>query len=258
MIRIFIGCAANNEDLESAAVLEWSIRKHTARPVFITWMQLSRDPYSPYYSDGANGWQTQYWTTPFSGFRWAVPELCGFAGQAIYMDSDIIVRADIGELWDQPMPAGKVVIAKGGQRLCVCKWDCAAAKTAVPPLNKLRDDPHAHRSLMHWIAAHSELVAPFLGGDWNVLDLEPFDLGSPRVKALHYTGIPTQPQLKHALPRLAREGGRHWFNGVARAHPRADLQRLFDRLLFEAQVNGYGIDRYRREPFGQYNIRAGR
>lgn len=257
-IRIFVGCAANNDDLESQAVLEWSLRKHTKRPLEITWCQLSRDPASPWYSDGPNGWQTQLWTTPFSGFRWAVPELCGFDGEAIYTDSDVIVLADIAELWDQPIPPGKAVIAKGGQRLCVSKWDCAAAGQYLPRLDELRDSPQIHRTLMRWIADRPELVEPFDDGDWNTLDLEPFDLASPRTKALHYTGIPTQLQLPYALPRLKREGGRHWFGGVARAHPRQDLQRLFDRLLFEAQVNGYGIDRYRREPFGQYNIRAGR
>lgn len=257
-IRVFVGCDGNNGDLESQAVLEWSIRKHASRPVEITWCQLSRDPASPWYSDGPHGWQTQYWTTPFSGFRWAVPELCGFTGQAIYTDSDVIFRADIAELWDQPIPPGKAVIAKGGQRLCVSKWDCAAAEAVLPRATTLRDDPHSHRSLMHHFAAHPEMVAPFLGGDWNTLDIEPFDLASPRTKAVHYTGIPTQLQLKHALPRLAREGGRHWFGGAARPHPRADLQRLFDKLLVEATARGYGIERYRREPFGQYNIRAGR
>ena len=257
-IRVFVGCAANNDDLESMAVLEWSLRKHTSRPLEITWMQLSRDPASPFYSDGPHGWQTRFWTTPFSGFRWAVPELCGFEGQAIYTDSDVIFRADIAELWNQPIPAGKMVIAKGGQRLCVSKWDCAAAEKSLPPLTELQGDPRSHRSLMRWIADSPTLVEPFHDGDWNTLDLEPFDLASPRVKALHCTGIPTQPQLRHALPRLAREGGRHWFGGVARRHPRPEVERLFDKLLAEATAHGFGIERYRREPFGEYNIRAGR
>lgn len=258
MIRLFVGCAANNGDLESQAVCEWSIRKHTTRPLEITWMQLSRDPASPYYSDGSNGWQTRHWTTPFSGFRWAVPGLCGFAGQAIYADSDVIFCADIGELWDQPIPAGKIVVAKGGQRLCVSKWDCAAAKAYLPPLPKLQDDPMSHRGLMRWIAEHPELVESFAGGDWNVLDLDRVDLASPRTKAVHCTGIPTQPQLRHALPRLQREGGRHWYSGPARRHPQPEIERLFDRLLAEATAHGFGIDRYRREPFGQYDIRGGR
>lgn len=256
-ICLFVGCASANEDLESQAVLEWSIRKHTDRPLEITWMQLSRDPASPFYSDGARGWQTQTWTTPFSGLRWAVPELCGFEGRAIYTDSDVIFRADIGELWDQPMPAGKMAIAKGGQRLCVSLWDCSAARAYLPTPRQLRADSRIHRALMGKFGG-MPVVQPFLGGDWNVLDLEPFDLANPRVKALHYTGIPTQLQLKHALPRLAREGGRHWYGGPARQHPRADLQRLFDKLLEEATTHGFGIERYRREPFGEYNIRAGR
>lgn len=257
-IRIFVGCDGNNGDLESQAVVEWSIRKNTKRELDITWMQLSRDPASPFYSDGPHGWQPQYWTTPFSGFRWAVPELCGFAGQAIYTDSDVIFRADIGELWDQPIPVGKIVIAKGGQRLCVSKWDCAAARAYLPAIAELQDRPQSHRMMMRFFGDHPKIVEPFSGGDWNVLDLEPFDLANSRVKALHCTGIPTQPQFKHALPRLKREGGRHWFSGAAREHPRYEVQKLFDQLLFEAQVNGYGIERYRREPFGQYNIRAGR
>lgn len=263
-IRIFVGCAASNEDLESAAVLEWSIRKHTARPLGITWMQLSRDPASPFYSDGTRGWQTQFWTTPFSGLRWSVPELCGFTGHAIYMDSDIIVRADIGELWDQPIAPGKAVIAKDGNHgrygklFCVSKWDCAAARKHLPPLADLQRDPNSHLALMRHFSLRPEVVQPFAGGDWNAVDTEPLDLADPNVKAVHYTGIPTQLQLKHALPRLEREGGRHWYGGAARRHPRADLQQLFDRLLDEATRRGYAIERYRREPFGEYNIRAGR
>lgn len=253
MIRVFVGCAGNNEDLESAAVLEWSIRKHTAREVDITWLQLSRDPTSP-----MSGWNATEWTTPFSGARWAVPELCGWQGEAIYTDSDVIFLADIGELWDQPIAPGKVVVAKGGrhgQRLCVSKWDCAAAKAHLPPLAVLKREPVKHRQLMQYFAAHPDLVQPFEGGDWNALDLEAPDLADPLIKAVHYTGIPTQVQLKHALPRLAREGGRHWYRGIPRPHPMPELQALFDRLLVEATEAGFGIDRYRREPFGEYGLR---
>lgn len=260
-IRIFVGVAANNEDLESQSVLEWSIRKHTTREIYITWCQLSRDPASSWYSDGPRGWQTQHWTTPFSCFRWSIPELCGWEGEAIYTDSDVIFLADIGGLWSQRFEPGKVVIAKGGrhgQRFCVSKWDCAAAKVLLPGIDKLRDDPHIHRALMQRFAAMPQVVQPFAGGDWNTLDLEPFQLGHPSVKALHYTGIPTQPQLRHALPRLKREGGRHWYDGPMRAHPRRELVELFDRLLVEATEAGFGIEKYRREPFGEYRIRAGR
>lgn len=258
MIRIFAACAANNEDLESQAVLEWSLRKHTKARIHIVWMQLSRDRASPFYSDGNQGWQTAPWTTPFSGFRWIVPELCRYQGQAIYMDSDIIILGDIAELWEQPIPAKKMLVARGGQRICVSKWNCALAETFVPPLRHVMRDAGYHRRAMDWVARHPERVEPFAAGDWNRIDLEPFDLSDPQVKALHYTGIPTQVQLKHALPRLKAEGGRHWFEGESRAHPRPDLQKLFDGLLDEAAAAGYGIERYRVEPFGPYQIRQGR
>lgn len=260
-VRLFIGAAANNEDLESQAVLEWSIREHTSRDLDITWCQLSRDPASPWYSSGPHGWQTQYWTTPFSGFRWSVSQLCGWQGKAIYLDSDIIMIGDIGELWDTPIRPGKVAVAKGGrhgQRFCVSLWDCAAARAFLPAIGKLQDDPFVHRALMQRFAAMPDRVQEFDGGDWNTLDLEPYDLASPRTKAIHYTGIPTQLQLKHALPRLAREGGQHWYRGMPRPHPDQRLQAMFDALLAEATEAGYGIERYRREPFGDYNIRAGR
>lgn len=249
MIRVFVGAPANNEDLEAQAVCEWSIRKHTAREVEIWWLQLSRDPDSPF-----SGWDASGWTTPFSGLRWSVPEFCGWQGQAIYTDPDVIFLADIGELWDQPFAPGKAVIAKGGQRYCVSKWDCAAARRRLPALAAMKREAGKHRQLMAYFAAHPEIVQPFAGRDWNRLDLEPFEIGDPTIGAIHYTGIPTQPHLKHALPRLAREGGRHWYRGAFRPHPRRDLQALFDQLLAEALAAGYGIERYRREPFGEYGL----
>lgn len=240
-IRVFVGTADNNADLEAQAVVEYSIRKHTSRELEITWMQSV--PGSPWY-----GWNRERHTTPFSAFRWSLPERCDFAGEAIYCDSDFLFLADIGELWDQPIPPHKVVIAKGpshGQRLCVCKWDCSLAKEILPPVAELRRDAGTHRRLMEWFAKHQEYVEPFAGGDWNCLDLEPFDLHAPTTKAVHYTGIPTQPHLKYALPRLAREGRTHWYGGARRDHPRPELQALFDRYLAEAIENGFTPERYR-------------
>jgi hypothetical protein len=60
----------------------------------------------------------------------------------------------------------------------------------------------------------------------------------------------TQPQLRHAVARLARDGRTHWYTGETAAHPRPELQALFDALLIEAEANGYGIERYRVDAFG--------
>lgn len=255
MIRVFVGCAANNEDAESCCVLEHSIRSRSSLPVSITWMRLSSDPTSPFFSDGSRGWRTDTWATPFSGFRWAVPDLCSFEGKAIYCDSDVIFLADIAELWGQEFESGKVVMAKGGKswRLCVSLWDCAAAAAYVKQLSYLRSQP----------GAHQEMIARFKGasfvqefaGQWNYCDNEDFGPLSD-AKVVHYTDMATQPHLRYAIPRLAKAGRKHWFNGKVSAHPRSEIVALFDREFEAAKAAGYTPDRYEPEiPFGDYRKR---
>ena len=257
-IRIFVGCAANHEDVESQAVLEWSIRKHTSEDVEITWMKLSKDPDSFFYSnhETKQGWNTSRWATPFSGFRWSIPAQCGYEGKAIYMDSDFIVKADIAEAINQEFKPGAVVMSKGNQhkwRFCFSIWDCAAAERWLWPLHKLMAVPDSF-SQMHQVFKKNEALRQDFQGNWNCLDGEKYtDLNDPAIKAIHYTSMPHQPQLKHALPRLAASGGQHWFEGEVKPHWRKDLQDLFDNLLAEATQNGYGVDRYMSDSkFGPY------
>lgn len=255
-IRIFIGCAANGEDAESQAVLEYTLRRHTNRAIEITWMRLSRDPASPFYSDKGDGWNTRAWSTPFSGFRWAVPALCGFEGRAIYMDSDMIVMADIGELWDIELKPGEIIAsATGGKRgrFDVALWDCAAAKPHMPLLGWLRSNPDAHRRMIAMMREKRDLVHELPAG-WNCLDGEGFaSLMDPAIKVCHYTSMRHQPHLAHARARLARRGGKHWYDGKTSAHPNKALQDLFDVRLGEASRANFAPERYEPETgFGAY------
>jgi hypothetical protein len=253
-VRVFVGCAANHEDAESQAVLEWSLRKHSSMDIEIVWMMLSKNPDSFWFSDGKQGWQTRTWATPFSCFRWAVPAYCGFEGRAIYMDSDVIVQADIADLWNQKLEKGKGVLAKGGGswRFCVSLWDCEKMKPEMLPINILRSDPISHRVMMDRMRFSSS-VQQFEGA-WNCLDGETFiNLFDPDLKAIHYTVMSQQPHLRYAIPRLEAQGRKHWFNGQVRTHWRSDLIELFDNLLEEAEREGFGVDRYTGSPlFGEY------
>jgi len=245
-IRIFIGCAPNHDDAESQAVLKWSIRKHASMPVEITWMFLSGDPESLFH-----GWNSRSWATPFSGLRWAVPELAGFQGRAIYMDSDFIVLADIADLWRQEFQPGKVVMAKGGGnwRLCMSLWDCAGARKHMIPIEKLKRDSSNHQKMGGRFSPNSGRVQAFQG-DWNCLDARHGE-DLKNVKALHYTRMSTQPQLQYALPRLRKQGGRHWFDGRVGSHPRGDVKLLFAAYLNEAISNGYTVEKYtQHKPYG--------
>ncbi len=249
MIRVFVGCAPNGEDAESQAVLEYTLRQHASEEIEIVWMRLQREGFW-------NGFATERWATPFSGFRWAIPAYCGFEGRAIYMDSDIIVCSDIAGLWKQSFAPGQIALAKHGGRLCVSLWDCAAAKEHVLPIEQLRSNPEAHRMMGARMKQHG-LVGTFKG-NWNCLDGEGYaDLGHPDVKAIHYTDMSAQPHLRHALKRLHAVGQKHWFDGTVREHPRKDLQAMFDRLLGEALAAGYTPKRYLpEENFGDFRKKS--
>ncbi len=237
MIRVFVGCAPNGEDAESQAVLEYTLRKHASRPVEIVWMRLSNDPASPFY-----GWNTDWWSTPFSAFRLLVPELCGYEGRAIYVDSDFMFMADVAELWSQEFQPGKCVMSKtpgSAKRLCISLWDCAEAKSLLP--GKRYQDATDFQIAQLGLAGSVQAFH----GNWNCIDGENFtNLDHPSIKAIHYSLESAQPHLRYAIPRLEKAGLKHWFDGKLRPHWRRDLVLLFDHLYSEALAAGYTLGRY--------------
>lgn len=255
VIRVFVGCAPNGEDAESQAALEYTLRSHASLPVDITWMQLSRDPKSQFYSDGLQGWQSGNWSTPFSPFRYIVPALCGYEGRAIYCDSDLIFMSDVAELWNQEFAPGKCVMAKfegRAKRLCVSLWDCAAAKEFVPA-SRFPGGAELTRT-RHEIAPAVQAYR----GNWNCIDGEDYaSLDDPNIKAIHYSLESAQPHLRYAVPRLKKAGLKHWFDGKTRPHWRGDLVRLFDQLYADAILAGYTAERYiPPKPFGNYTLKS--
>ena len=257
MIRVFVGTPSCNEDLESQAVLEWSLRKHhPADDLDITWMKLSKDPQSFWYSDKAKneGWLTRGWATPFSAFRWGVPAYCNFEGKAIYLDIDMIVMDDIAKLWNVPINGNAFVIAKDIQTFCCSVFDCARARHHLPPIHKIKRDFAVYARLRrNFQQPHVQRFPP--NENWNCLDGETFtSIHDPRCKIVHCTAIPTQPQMKYALPRLQAKGQKHWSTFTPKEHPRKDIIDLFDRTLREAIENGYKPEKYEtQEIFGEYH-----
>ena len=267
-IRIFIGTSANDEDLEFQSVLEYSLRKHhPADDLDITWMRLSRDPASFWYSNSKKktGWSTKSYHTPFSALRWGVPAACNYEGKAIYLDVDMIAMADIAELWNQPFQTGAAMISRN-PAICVCMYDNLAMKALLPPIEQIRQVPGLYRDLRQRMLNKPGAIQRYTGGNWNCLDLKKENGGEyasvtdPEIKVLHFTEVPTQPHLRHAIPRLAKEGRQHWYMknaGVAAKpvhdHHRKDALAFFDTMLAEAQVAGYTLDKYRNPtPFGEY------
>ena len=231
-IKIFVGTSANGEDGEAELTLEYTLKKHSSQPIEVTWMRQSKDPHSPF-----NGWKTKTWATPFSGFRWAIPELCNFQGRAIYMDVDMICLADIAELINVDM-AGKPALGKpynGVIETSVMLMDCEALKKHMPSIDNMKQTDKVQVS-MSW------KVKPLMGkldNRWNVFDGEYYDVSNMWI--LHYTKMSSQPW----QPK--------WFRGQVEGHSRPELAKLWYRLRDEALSNGYTVpDGY--EHFGPYDI----
>lgn len=243
-IELFVGCAPNGEDAESQMVLEYTARKHSSLPINIHWMKHSTDPKSYWY-----GWRSETWATPFSGFRWGIPEFCNFKGQAIYMDSDMIIMHDLAELWNEEWNPAAIIMGKGGWRFCVSKWNCERAKGKIPPVEQTRNVALAHQQLCQALPKYPQLQQTF-DRQWNNFDGENDDLDN--IKILHYTDMSTQMHAKYALPRLEAKGQKHWFDGEFRPHRRADVQELFDRLYQEALDAGYTVEQYESKQWIPY------
>lgn len=225
-IKLFVGCAPNGEDAESQMVLEHTARKHSSMPIDIVWMKHSGDPENFWFN-----WNSQTWATPFSGFRWGIPEACNFEGQAIYMDSDMIVLGDLAELWNNPWDADAVIQSKGGWRFCVSKWNCERAKNILPSVEEIKKHPYAHQELMAAFQQRPQLAQTF-DRQWNNFDGENDDLED--IKILHYTDMSTQMHMGMAKERLEKEGRTHWYDGDVRLHRRPEVRELFKKYYDEA------------------------
>jgi hypothetical protein len=217
-------------------------------------MQLSRDPDSYWYSnpEANEGWNTTKWATPFSGFRWAIPEYCDYSGRAIYMDADVVILSDLAQMWEHPIEEQAIVTARitaDMARLCTCIWDCHKAQGTLPAVEKIKEDADGHQKMMNMLKENPQLVEPYQDS-YNCVDGE--DLLIEDIKILHYSDMGTQFSHKYSIMRLEQEGSKHWFDGKITTHPRKDLTQLFESYYKEAIEAGYNLDDYRVKEFGTF------
>ena len=195
-IDIFVG--ADRSQLLAVAVLEHSIRRHTGRPVQVRPL-IDLDLPEP--RDVRQGSRTN-----FSFARFAIPELAGYVGKGLYLDADMLVFRDIGELWDIPFDGASVVIqeeipehavahdkagapAKRVKQCSVMLIDCARARWDVHRIVAGLDGRYTYEDLMYQLCILPEeeirYAVPFT---WN--SLEHFD---QTTRLIHYTDMDTQP-----------------------------------------------------------------
>jgi lipopolysaccharide biosynthesis glycosyltransferase len=171
-----------------------SIIRNSSQPVAIVPVALNlfRD-YSETHTDGSNH---------FIYTRFLVPYLCDFTGHAIFIDGDMIVRGDIGELWAQRDASKDVQVVKHDYKTrmpvkylgaknedyprknwsSVILWNCNSF-----PNRKLTPDfvQHATGSELHRFSWLDDSRIGELPPEWNWL---PDEYGpNADAKLLHYT-----------------------------------------------------------------------
>lgn len=162
--------------------------QHRAERIFFHSLERVRNPlrrYEVYRMTGLPGFDRQGWRTGFTNYRFAIPDLAGRQGRAIYNDVDQIFTADPAELFDQPMgehgylallPEDTAVMLIDCERMIHC-WTYAKACR------------EAKKALCAEAAAEP--------GRWGALDplwhARDFEFRPGETKLLHYTALHLQP-----------------------------------------------------------------
>lgn len=195
--------------------------QHRAERVFFHSLRTVRSParvYEVYRMTRLPGFAQGFWRTGFTNFRFAIPDLAGRHGRAIYNDVDEIYLADPAALFDLPMgEAGYLALTPADT--AVMLLDCArmAEVWTLERAQRL-----GKKTLLELAAQKPGLWAP-LPAQWHARDLE----YRPGFTAcLHYTALNLQPW--HPTPE---QYSYH-------PHPLGELWRDLER---EADAQGYEI-----------------
>lgn len=133
--------------------------------------------------------------TGFSFVRFAVPELAGYQGRAVYLDSDMILFRDIVDLFSLSLDAASVLRPKN--QTAVLLYDCERLIHWKWSEYRARIDAgeYRYRDLMETL--YEPRLKVGIPPEWNHLDSY-----APKSTAiLHYTDMAKQPWLyeKHPL-----------------------------------------------------------
>jgi len=222
-VIIYIGSSANGEDAKIEIAYEHSLRKNVSRDIEIHWMRQTNDTEDFWYNKA-----TKRWSTPFSGYRWYIPEACDFKGRAIYTDCDMINYRDIAELFDTDMEDKPIAARKGnrfgGHEFCVMLFDCEKMEDYVIPVARQRNLEGYHHRMINNFSGNDNLVKE-LDKRWNCLDGEDFHLDE--IWHLHFTKMNSQPWEPA------------WFTGQPEQHKRPDIKQAFYDAYQEALEAGY-------------------
>lgn len=213
-MNVFIGWDRREED--ACRIAEASILKHVTGPVLV--QPISMETLGPrLYQRPTSLRDGKLWdeisdapmSTSHALARFFVPYICNYEGWAVFMDGDVLVRRDIGDLFacaDEDYPVQVVkhcyrpdgVLKKGGDIQTaynrknwssVILWNCAHPANRALDLDMLNSERGLHLHGFKWL--FDEEIGE-LPDTWNHLVTEPalvhFTEGLPSI-----TGYERQP-----------------------------------------------------------------
>jgi mitochondrial fission protein ELM1 len=162
--------------------------QYRAERIFVYALAQVRNPdrrYEIYRMTSLPGFVQTDWRTGFTNYRFAIPDLAGRHGRALYNDVDQIYTADPAPLFDQPMgehgylalsPKETAVMLIDCERMHQC-WNMEGAATQ-------------RKKTLHALAAAIPDCWGTLDAVWHARDME-YKHGESRL--LHYTTLHLQP-----------------------------------------------------------------
>lgn len=239
-IRIHVASSAS--EALPVKVLEYSIRQHASTTVTVTPLcDVGISIPKPRAPENQP-------RTPFSFQRFLIPQVCGYAGRAIYLDSDMLVFKDITDLWRRPLGDVDVLAAystsASGRKpqYSVMLMDCSQLRWNIREIvDQLDAGTLSYEQLMY--AFSLARTRADIEPDWN--SLEAYREGQTAL--LHYTDMNTQPWVSHLNPlgylwvRTLRQAVRDGAiprafveDEVRRGHVRPSLLYQFDHEIDDA------------------------
>jgi hypothetical protein len=223
--RVFVG--TDQTQMLACRVLEFSIKKHASMTVEVTPIDNAGLPVP---KDA-----TRQARTGFSFCRFKIPALCNFSGRGIYLDADMLVLADIADLWSRPFEGADLLFAEQSSaqgrlpQYSVLVLNCSNlqwdAQDIVSGLDQGRYD---YTQLMHeFCILPPERKRALLPSEWN--SLEHYEPGTTRL--LHYTDMPNQPWVSDRNPNR-----KLWFSYLREAISEGFISEDF---LYEEIARGH-------------------
>ncbi len=206
-VKVFVG--AEPEQELAVAVLADSIQRHASMAVDVVSLADADIPI-PQARDPKNRGKT-----PFSFQRFLIPQLCGYEGLGVYVDSDMQVFKDIRSFWttdDDDFDLRTVKLRPGSSRLpqnSVLLLNCGRLKWDIGDIvGRLDREEMTYKALMEQMVVSNRPPERVIPHVWN--DLEHYEPGVTSL--IHYTDMTHQPWVSHQNPL-----GYLWFEALFRA-----------------------------------------